>query len=135
MELDLSTGTPASPDRTRHLTETFAELARTINHTTMDHGAFGSPDDADRALGEYLTVVERIPQFLAQLSRWVTAGAEAGRIEVPSGQYAGRPDAAATALLIRIDCARASLEQASADLKSAARVTSALAAREDGTDD
>jgi hypothetical protein len=127
MEIDLSTGAPASPARTLRLAAVFAELARVLNHQALDHGAFGVPANADRVLREYLAVAERMPEFLSHLARWVALEDEAGRIGVPSGEWAGHPHTAVTALQVRLDAVRAGLEQARADLASAAEVTSVLA--------
>jgi hypothetical protein len=128
VDIDLSTDAPASPERTLQLAETLAEIARVLNHTTMDHGALEFPSEADRVLREYVTVVERMPQFLSQLARWAGLEGAAGRIEVPSGEWAGRPHPAVMALQARLDAARASAATLCADLEYAAQVTSALAA-------
>lgn len=135
MDIDLSTDAPASPGRTLQLAETFAEIARTLNHTTMDHGALGSPAGADRVLREIETAVMRLPQFLSQVARWHALEDEAGRIAVPSGEWAGRPHTAVTALQVRLDAARATAAALSEDLKHAARVTSGLAGVEEDGDD
>lgn len=126
MDIDLSTGTPASPERTRQLAETFAELVRVLNHATMDHGALGSPADADRMLREIASAASRLPQLLGQVARWVTAEEGWSCIEVPSGEWAGLPHAAVTALQVRLDAASATAETLRDDLKHAARVTNGL---------
>lgn len=134
MNIDLSTDAPVSPERTLHLAETFAELARTLNHATMGHDALEFPAEADRVLREIGTAAGRIPQLLSQVARWTALEDGAGRIEVPSGEWAGRPHVAVTALQVRLDAARAAAATLCADLEHAAQVTSALAAREDGDD-
>lgn len=136
-DINLSTGAPASPERTLQLAGTLAEIARVINHQTMHHEALEFPSEADRVLREYVTAVERIPQFLSQLARWVAVEDGAGRIAVPSGEWADRPHGAVTALQARLDVARTRAATLCADLKYAAHVTCALAApysEEDGSD-
>lgn len=128
MDIDLSTDVPASPERTLQLAAAMAEIARVLNHTTMDHGALEFPSEADRVLREYVTAVERIPQFLSQLARWVALEDGAGRIVVPSGAWRGRPHGAVSALQARLDVARTRAATLCADLEHAAQVTSALAA-------
>lgn len=123
MDIDLSTGAPASPARTLQLAETGAEIFRTLNHTTADHAAFGVPANADRVLREYVAVVERMPQFLTQLARWVAAEDEAGRLAAPSGD----PRGAAEDLQDLCDVARMSAGVLRADLLAMAAVTSGLA--------
>jgi hypothetical protein len=136
MDIDLSTDAPASPERTLKLAETLAEIARVLNHTTMDHGALGFPSEADRLIREIASAAARLPQLVSQVVRWVALEDGAGRVEVPSGEWAGRPHVAVTALQVRLDAARASAASLCADLEHAAQVTSALAEAdpEDGTD-
>jgi hypothetical protein len=134
MEIDLSTGAPPAPERTRQLAETFAEIVRVMNHATMDHAALGSPADADRVLREIASAASRLPQLLDQMARWLGREDDAERITVPSGEYRGNP-------LLAVATARALLEDASAtaarlgeELEYAARVTSGLAGVEDDID-
>jgi hypothetical protein len=134
VNIDLSTDTPASPVRTLQLAEAFAEIARVLNHTTADHAAFGVPANADRVLWEYITAVERMPQFLSQLARWVALEDGAGRVASPSGD----PHTAVAALQDLGDVARMSAGILRADLLAVAQVTSTLAEadpEEDGADD
>jgi len=128
VNIDLSTGAPASPERTRQLAETFAELARVLNHATMDHAAFGVPSDVDRVLREVASAAARLPQLFTQAARWVDLEDGAGRIEVPSGEWAGQPHTAVTAMQVRLDTAREDAANLCTDLEQAAQVTSALAA-------
>jgi hypothetical protein len=127
VDIDLSTDAPASPERTRQLAEAFAELARVLNHQALDHGALEFPSEADRLIREIATAAARLPQLFGQVARWVALEDGAGRIEVPSGEWAGRPHTAVTALQVRLDAARASAANLCADLEYAAHVTSALA--------
>lgn len=127
MDIDLSTDAPASPARTRQLAEAFAEIARVLNHTTMHREALEVPSDADGVLRDAASAAARLPQLCSQVARWVAAEDAAGRIGVPSGEWAGRPHTAVTALQVRLDAARASAASLCADLEYAAQVTSDLA--------
>jgi len=129
VDIDLSTGAPASPERTRQLAEAFAELARVLNHATMDRAAFGVPSDIDRVLWEVEAAVSRLPQLLSQLTRWVAAEDAAGRVAVAGGEeQSGHPAAAVLALADLGEVARMSAGTLRADLRAMARVTGTLAA-------
>lgn len=128
MDIDLSTDAPASPERTRHLAETLAEIARVLNHTTTDRAAFGVPSDVDRVLREVASAAARFPQLFSQVAARLTLEDDEGRIVVPSGEWAGRPHTAVTALQVRLDMARADAGELCASVEHAAQVTSALAA-------
>lgn len=134
MDIDLSTGAPASPERTLHLSETFAELVRAMAYATMHREAFAHPDEAARFLRDLERGAGGIPQLLDQVARWHCAEDDAGRIAVPSGQWAGRPATAVTALRVRLDAARATAAALGQDLEHAAQVTSDMAGVEGGTD-
>lgn len=134
MNIDLSTGTPPSSERTLQLAETLAEITRVLNHATMHHAALRYPSDADRLIREISSAASRLPQILGQIARWMAAEDAASRVEVPSGEWAGLPGTAVTALAVRLDAASATAEALRADLEHAAQVTSGLALREDGTD-
>jgi hypothetical protein len=138
VNIDLSTGTPPTPERTRQLAETLAEVVRVMNHATMHHEALGTPADADRVIREIASAASRLPQLLGQIGAWLAAEQAAGRIEVAgSGEYAGRAEVAVLAANIRLDAARAVAAELQEGLDSAASVTSDLAsaAQEDGDDD
>lgn len=134
MNIDLSTDTPPSPERTLQLAKLIAGAVVALNHTTRHHEAFGSPGDTDRFLRDLALAIGGIPQLLEQAHRWVADEAAEGRIGIPSGEWAGRPVTAVTALRIRLDAAREAADDLSAGLEHAARVTSALAGREDDDD-
>jgi len=127
VDIDLNTGAPPSPARTLQLAEAFAEIARVLNHTTLDHAAFGVPANVDRVLREYVAAVGRMPEFLSHLACWVALEDGTDRIGVPSGEWAGQPHTAVTALQVRLDAARASAASLRTDLEYAAQVTSDLA--------
>ena len=59
----------------------------------------------------------------------------AERIEVPSGQYRGNPLLAVAAARLGLDAASVAAAGLQEALDAVARVTSDLAAREDGTDE
>lgn len=130
MELDLSTGTPSSPERTLQLAEAMAEIVRTLNHQTRHHEALRYPSDADRLLREIETAAMRLPQLLDQIGSWVVTEVDAARIEITDGEWEGNLGGAVTALRIRLDTARGDAEALSADLKRAASVTSTMGAVE-----
>jgi hypothetical protein len=85
MEIDLSTDTAPSPERTLQLAETFAELARVLNHQTRHHEALRNPADADRLIRELSTAAARLPQLLRQVTAWLNAEYEEGRIRMADG--------------------------------------------------
>jgi len=128
VDIDLSTGAPASPERTLKLAETAAEIFRVLNHATMDPAAFGTPSDVDRVLREVASAASRFPQLFSQAARWVAAATAGGRVEVPAGEWAGRPHTAVMVLHVRLDAAGASAASLCADVEYAAHVTDALAA-------
>ena len=59
-DIDLSTGTAPSPERTRQLAETLAELARVLCHQTRHHEALRYPADADRLVRELSAMAGRL---------------------------------------------------------------------------
>ena len=132
--ITLNTDGPREPGYVLEVAEGLAESVRVLAHLTRDHEALQYPSEADRLLRELASAAARIPQLLAQAARWHAAEDAAGRIEVPSGEWAGRPGTAVTALQVRLDAARATAAALAADLEHAAQVTSALALKEDGTD-
>lgn len=133
MNIDLSTDTAPSPERTLQLAEAFAEIPRTLNHLTRHHEALRYPVDADRLLRELATAAARLPQLLGQVSRWLQQEQEAGRIEVTDGQYAGLPARAVATAAIRLDEAEAYAQNLQVVLGMAAEITSTMAAREGGS--
>jgi len=79
--------------------------------------------------------VSRLPQLLGQIDAWLEAEDAAERIEVPSGQYRGNPLLAVAAARLGLDAASVAAAGLQEALDAVARVTSDLAAREDGTDE
>jgi hypothetical protein len=124
--LDLNTGTPPSPERTRQLAETFAELARVMNHTTMHHEALAEPSDADRVVRELSSAAGRLPQLLGQIGAWLELEQDAGRIQAARGEDTVMAVIAARLRLERAGQIAAELQET---LDDAASVTSTLAVR------
>ena len=131
MDIDLSTGAAPSPERTLHLAETMAELARVLNHQTGDHAALRYPAEADRLVRSLETLAGRLPQLLGQVSAWLRQEQGAGRIEVSHGDWAGNAHAACTAASMRLEVAQMTAETLRADLEAAASVTSTMGGTED----
>lgn len=131
MDINLSTDAPPSPERTVKLAETLAEIVRVLDRTTMHREALRYPAGADRVLRELSSAAGRLPQLLDQIAGWVAAERAAGRITVPDGEYAGRPDAAAMAVTVRLERAMVTAAQLQSDIDYAARITCNLG----GTDD
>lgn len=136
MNIDLSTGAPASPERTRQLAATFAELARVMNHATMHHEALEYPSDVDRVIREIASAASRLPQFLGQLGTWLGREDAAGRVMATGTAYV-YPDVAVRAAVLRLAAAAAIASDLQEALDSAASITSDLASavQEDGSDD
>ena len=76
MDIDLSTDAAPSPERTRQLAETFAELARVLCHQTRHHEALRYPADADRLVRDLSAMAGRLPQLLAQAGECVAKTCE-----------------------------------------------------------
>ena len=131
----LSTAGPRDPQYVLELAEGFAEIVRCLNHITRDHASLEYPAEADRLVREIASGVSRLPQLLGQIDAWLEAEDAAERIEVPSGQYRGNPLLAVVAARLGLDAASVAAARLQEALDAVARVTSDLAAREDGTDE
>lgn len=136
MNIDLSTSAPPSPERTRQLAETLAEIMRVLNHQTRHPESIGEPSDVDRVVREMSSAASRLPQLLRQLAARLESAQSAGRIMAVGGDYAGRPDAAVMAERVRLDVAGGAALVLAEELDHAAAITCDLAAdvREDDTD-
>ena len=134
-DIDLSTDTAPSPERTLLLAETLASAVRCLNHDTRHHEALRYPSEADRVIREISTAVARLPQLLAQIGAWLEAEHAAGRVTVADGDYAGRPDAAVSAARVRLDMARGAAAMLRQELDFAASLTCDLGGVEDGSDE
>jgi hypothetical protein len=135
VNIDLSTSAPPSPERTRHLAETMAEIMRVLNHQTLHHEAFGEPADVDRLIREVSSAVSRIPQLIHQAGAWLKREQDEGRIEVAAGTSYASALAAVRSAVLRLGAADPAAEDLAEVLTHAASVTTDLARREDGTDE
>jgi hypothetical protein len=134
VNIDLSTTAPPAPEHTRRLAETFAEIARALNHQTRHPESLGGPADADRVTRELSSAASRLPQLLDQLGAWLERKAATDGITVPSGEYQGNPLLAVATVRLRMDMASAAAEMLHEALEDVGRVTTDLAMRGDGTD-
>lgn len=135
MDITLDTSAPPEPAYVLEVARALAESARVLAHLTRHAEALGEPPDADRLVRELSSCAGRLPQVLSQVSRHLSRDGGEGRIGVVSGQYAGRPDAAVTALWQHLDAASAVLMRAASELDAAAEITSAMAATEEAGND
>ena len=85
MEIDLSTGTAPSPERTIQLAEALAELARVLCHQTRHHEALRYPAEAHRVIQELSLAASRLPQLSRQVAVWLSTEYEEGRIALDGG--------------------------------------------------
>ncbi len=72
-----------TPESIRDAARTAAEAIRYMNHGTR--GGLEDPRDADVILAELEAATERLPQLLSQISRWLVAECQAGRLRLTSG--------------------------------------------------
>jgi hypothetical protein len=78
--------------------EAAAEAIRALNHATQGGaGGLGEPADAYTVLGHLATMAARLPQALDQLTRFLEAECDAGRLRVVDGEHEGDPQAAVAA--------------------------------------
>ena len=87
---------PHSWEYTREVAAAFAEAVRVLNHATLftDSAGLAYPSDVYHVLGLLADGVDRLPQLLQQLSRFLAAEHKAGRLgEDPDGPH--HADAAA----------------------------------------
>lgn len=134
----INIGGPRDPQYVLELAEAFAEIVRALNHITRDHEALLYPSEADRLIREVSSAASRLPQLLGQVGAWLEQERAAGRIEVPSGEFAGDARLAVVTAGVRLEMASAIAAALQEALDDAARVTCGLAAPETGeggTDD
>jgi hypothetical protein len=85
-----------------------AEAVRALNHVTLPGaGGLVFPADAYETAGALGMLAARLPQALAQLSAFLQAEADAGRIVIVAGPHAGDPDTAIGAARGCLDAAAA----------------------------
>jgi hypothetical protein len=131
----VNTDGPREPGYVLELAEAAAEIIRALNHITRDHAALRYPAEGDTLIRYLESAAERLPQLLDQVASWYEREAAAGRLRVVAGDWEGIPGMAVVALRMRADAGRMAAEQLGADLKSAAGVTTNLAAREDDSNE
>ncbi len=131
----LNASAPPGPDYVLELAEAIADGVRVLNHLTRHHEALERPDEGDALLGYLESAVSRLPQLLDQIASWYEREAADGKLKVAGGDWEGIPGMAIVALRMRMDAARMTAEQLAADLASAARVTTDLAAAGDGSEE
>ncbi len=62
------------------LAVTAAEAVRGLNHHTLGRHALSEPAELDRIVAELATMAQGLPQLIRQLSSWLNAEHDAGRI-------------------------------------------------------
>lgn len=130
VSIDLDTGAPPDPARTLELAGTLAEIVRTLNHATRDHGALRYPSEADSLVRALSLAVSRLPQLLGQVGGWLAAERAEGRLTAESGEHAGNPGLAAASACLRLQDAATLASALGEALDGAASVTSTLGAVE-----
>ena len=125
---------PRDPLYVAEVADAFAEAVRVLNHLTRDHAALEYPSEADRLIRGISTAASRLPQLLGQVSAWVNAEYAAGRIRMTGGEFL-QPVLAAMAVEARLGKAAEHAEALRLALDSATAVTSAMAVREDDSDE
>jgi hypothetical protein len=123
----LNTDGPCDPLYVLEVAEALAEAARVLNHLTRGHECLEYPSEADRLIREVSVAAGRLPQLLGQVTRWLSDEQAAARIEMPGGEYAGRPDLAFTAARLRLDAAAGLAGELQEMLDAAASVTCDMA--------
>jgi hypothetical protein len=100
----------------QRLGEQAADAIRELNHHTRDGGAFRDPAELCWLLADLNATVHRMPQLLAQLSRWLTAQHAHAPLRADNGDCPAQLVDAVTAALA--DAARHA-HQAAADIDTA----------------
>jgi hypothetical protein len=133
VEIKPGAGVPPSPERTLKLAEGFAEIARALNHATLDHAALRCPQDADQLLRDISAALSRVPQLLGQVADWLDAEYEEDRITVTGGEFPVRA-VAVLAVRARLEEAAGHAGAAGITVGRAADVTGHMAAGEEDGD-
>ena len=121
------------------LADLAAEAVRALNHVTIEtrpgHGGYRTPSDADATLANLQVLVERLPQALSQMARWLDGQGIDGRLRHDT--YPAHQDRAtsarqgrltASAATDELGAARGMLTIAGADLARARDHSSHLGA-------
>ena len=134
--IELHTDGPRTPEYALEVAAAIAESVRVINHVTLfPPGAIGCPQDAEKLICEIATAARRLPQFLGQVAEWLVREHDAGRLEVPGGEFAGNPAMAAGAVKVLLEDAQALAADLHEVLAAAASVASGITAAGDERDD
>lgn len=133
-QVELRTGGPHSPDYTRDLGDTLIEAVRCLNYATLgDAPGLRHPADADRLLRDITTALDRMPQLVEQVRKWLRAQSHAGRIG--HDQHADPVEAVTQADAYLLDAASA-LDMVAGCLRGAtARTSHMTGIRPEGDDD
>jgi|SRR5664279_876833 len=81
------------------LGEQAADTLRELNHHTRDGDAFADPAELCWLLADLNTTAQRLPQLLAQLSRWLNQQHANATVRADNSDCPGELVAAATAAL------------------------------------
>lgn len=108
-------------DSTLTLARAAAEAVRGLNHATS--GGLGQPAVAYAVLGELSLAASRLPQLLAQVSRWLAAALAAGQLACDDGTS---PAPAIDAAWLFLDGARGTAAALAQDLACAQQQLSAI---------
>jgi hypothetical protein len=101
--LSLRADGPHSPEYTKEVADFLAEAVRVLNYATKGDG-LQYPSDVAHVVGALALATERTQQLLQQLSTWLGAEHEAGRIgEWSEGPHQGDGDSALLAARIQLD--------------------------------
>lgn len=123
MNITLNTDAPTDPDYTRDVADALSEAVRVLNHHTAKAGALHAPSDVYDVLGRLSAGTAGMRQLFHQLSVWVAAEHEAGRVRADHGDTEERVRATRSALAEAAGVAEALGEV----LRSAHNTTSTLA--------
>ena len=82
-----------------HLGEQAADALRELNHLTRDGDAFAGPAELCWLLADLATTAQRLPQLLAQLSRWLNQQHANATLRADNNDCPGALVAATTAAL------------------------------------
>ena len=119
-----------------------AEAVRQLIHSTVmpgDAAGYTYPSDVDETLGDLHALVDRLPQALRQMSRWLAAQAAAGLVRHDGypdrGESAHQARCAQLVLADHLDAAAGRLIVVAADLARARSQSTHLAAFIEDLDD
>jgi hypothetical protein len=112
-----------SPDGTLALARTAAGAVRSLNHATLGGEGLAQPADAYQVLGELSLAAAGLPQFLAQVGRWLASALAAGRLGCDDGTD---PAAAVSGAWLFMSDARSAAAALARDLGNAQQQLAAV---------